>query len=158
MPNILFICTANQIRSVLAEMAFRKELQKRGIASKWKVGSAGTFASDGIRAYPGVRECAIELGLPSVDAHRSRRLTAELVEAADAIIVMTRRHREDILRRYPGDGEKIHLLSECVDGPGEDIPDPGMGEAALEDVAREIATLVEAGFEKICALAGEAPG
>jgi len=125
MKNILFVCTGNSCRSVMAEGLFKKAVEAR--AGEFEVGSAGIAAYDG---YPSTLETIRVLHEKGVDMsrHQSRRLTRELVEAADEIYVMERMHREMILSFWPDAEEKVHLLTEFSPAKSatreEDIPDP----------------------------------
>src|SRR5690242_8131247 len=109
MPTILFVCTANQIRSVLAAAFFRQELETRKLTPSWVVESAGVWAADGIPASSAVQDYLRKMGLPGAEDHRSRRVSEDLVARAGAIIVMENRHRLAIQAEFPLAAAKIHL-------------------------------------------------
>lgn len=44
MPSVLFVCTANMCRSPMAMVLFRRRLDQAGLASGWRVESAGAWA------------------------------------------------------------------------------------------------------------------
>jgi protein-tyrosine-phosphatase len=47
-PSVLFVCTANMIRSPIAAALFRSRLaNKRPDWQEWRIDSAGTWALDG---------------------------------------------------------------------------------------------------------------
>ncbi|MGB9521787.1 MAG: low molecular weight phosphatase family protein, partial [Anaerolineales bacterium] len=46
MPSVLFVCTANQCRSPLAQGLF--QLALNGQLSGWRIDSAGTWAVNGL--------------------------------------------------------------------------------------------------------------
>ena len=50
--RVLFVCTADQCRSPMAELLFQQALQHRGERPAWDVSSAGTFAPDGRPMHP----------------------------------------------------------------------------------------------------------
>ncbi len=124
--NILFVCTGNSCRSVMAEGYFNRSVEEQ--ANKFLIGSAGVGAMDG---YPASEETIRVMREHDIDVsgHRSRRLTAAMVRAADKIFVMEAMHREAILHAWPEAAEKVHLLTEYSPDDFKksfdiDIPDP----------------------------------
>ena len=107
--NILFVCTGNSCRSVMAEGLFRR-FTATG-AQRFQVASAGLNALDGYPATAETVKVMKEAGV-DVSAHLSRRLTPAMVRLADKIFVMENAHKEAILRSWPEAGEKVHLLTE----------------------------------------------
>lgn len=87
--RVLFVCTANQCRSPMAAAILRAKLDAAGIEGV-SVESAGLLPG-GARATP---EAAATV--PGLDDHVSRRLTPELVAAADLVIGMTREHVREV--------------------------------------------------------------
>src|SRR5215207_8840018 len=104
--NILFVCTGNTCRSPLAEGIARDELQRRGWANV-EVASAGLAAHAGAAASEFAVSVAERHGV-SLDAHRSRSITPELVEWADLVLAMGPSHVGGV-RRYGG-AEKVLTL------------------------------------------------
>ena len=124
--NILFVCTGNSCRSVMAEGLFKKLVEEE--ADQFQVGSAGVGAVDGYPASSETLKVMQEHGI-DMSAHRSRRLTAAMVRLADRIFVMEQMHREAVLRQWPEAGEKVRLLTEYARDSKQrsmeiDIPDP----------------------------------
>ena len=124
--SILFVCTGNSCRSVMAEGLFRDIV--KGRAEDFLVGSAGIAAFDGSGAS---EETLRVMGAHGIDMseHKSRRLTAAMVRTADKIFVMENMHKHAILQDWPEAGEKTHLLTEYSKklqhrGHEIDIPDP----------------------------------
>ena len=119
---LLFLCSGNMCRSPMAEYLMREWL---GQDSVWSVQSAGVSAGDGLpaswEAVQALRESGIDLL-----AHRSRRLTRELVDAARVIVVMTDAHRAAVLERFPDARERVRLLGSFGPSPedGDDVGDP----------------------------------
>jgi protein-tyrosine-phosphatase len=122
----------------------------------WTVDSAGVFAYEGqpasVNAVLEMRERGIELG-----GHCSQPVDHRLMEAADLVLAMTRHHVEGLQQAFPDQAGKVRLLSEMV-GRTYDIADPyGASRAAYSTAARDLAALIERGYERIVALAGVAP-
>ena len=76
--NVLFVCTANGGRSVMAERLFRREAGDRHAAR-----SAGSNPGPG--AHPVVVDALGELGIDASD-HVPRKLDDELVAWADVVV------------------------------------------------------------------------
>lgn len=124
MRTILFVCTGNSCRSVMAAEMLKKIL---GPNDKVEVLSAGSGAMPGMQAT----DCTVEiLKKEGVDAtnHRSLRLSKEMIERADLIFTMERFHKDRILRLVPQANGKVYLLREFQKDPGEvvepEVPDP----------------------------------
>ena len=93
-----------------------------------EVGSAGMLAIEGMSPS---REAVRLLHREGIDlsSHMARGLTDEMIRDADVIFVMEQLHLDDILRRVPEAGSKVHLLRRFglpPDAASEDadIPDP----------------------------------
>lgn len=98
MPRVLFICTGNTCRSPLAEALCKKMIADRlgcsiaDLPSRgFEIESAGLMAAEGAPAAFEAIAVAAELGA-DLSTHRSRQLTAELLECSDVIIGMTAGH------------------------------------------------------------------
>ena len=106
--NVLFVCTGNTCRSPLAEAFAKSAAQRRGIAD-FTASSAGTNAWDGSPASDGALLVGMERQT-DLGSHRSRKLTREMVAAADLVLVMSSAHLEPV--RQMGGGGKVHLIDE----------------------------------------------
>lgn len=123
--TILLVCTGNTCRSPMAEALLRRALAEAGVAHE--VRSAGTAPLEGAPASEGSYLVALEHGV-DLSAHRARRLTRELVQDADLILTMSRRHLERV-EALGGEG-KAHLFGEFAGKTGADaeVADPMGGE------------------------------
>ena|SRR3989338_3862688 len=126
MKNILFVCTGNSCRSVMAEALFRKVTTHR--PDDFSIHSAGISALDGYQATRETFEVMAAYGADISD-HRSQHLTEEMVRDSDKIFVMERLHKDWILRLVPEAEPKVQLLSEFASKGSQnhediDIPDP----------------------------------
>jgi len=148
--NLLFVCTGNTCRSVMAQGLLQKiwsQLPRKNV--ELQVSSAGIGAIEGMKAS---EEALIVLAEEGIDLrmHSSRRITGDLVKKADIILVMTCGHKDMLCNLYPQAKEKIWLLNEFAGVNGKDIPDPiGMGLEFYRRVAAEIKKAVEKIVEKL---------
>jgi protein-tyrosine phosphatase len=97
--HVLVVCGANKCRSPLAQAGLTAALRRvRG--TRWRIGSAGTHATDGGGLLPQCREL-IPDGAFGADRFRTRALTPALLAEADVVITMTREQAEHVLRLEP---------------------------------------------------------
>ena len=121
---VLFVCTGNSCRSVIAQNLFEKMLEEEGLAEKIKVASAGTAVR--FRLKP-IRGTIKVLSLEEIDVrqYRSRKISSDLLNQADLIIVMEKRHRANLIEKRSAISGKVFLINEFL--PEEsflDLPDP----------------------------------
>jgi protein-tyrosine-phosphatase len=149
MPNILFVCSANRFRSVLAAERFRTLLKKGEVESDCVVSSAGIWAVEGAAPIKEAVHFASSMQV-NIESVRSREINHRIVSDADLILVMTQDQREAISLEFPQARNKTFLLSDVAIGQSFDIPDPvtSPDEDPVE-VGQEIFSLIDTGFEKI---------
>jgi len=109
----------------MAKGLLKKMLQDR---KEFLVASAGIAALPGLRPTRETRDVMAQHGI-DVSSHLTQRLTNQMVEDADLVLVMERIHREEILNRLPHAKKKVFLLREYADAiprssPEIDVPDP----------------------------------
>jgi protein-tyrosine-phosphatase len=96
-------------------------------------------------------------GIDSIASHRSRKVDAAQIAAADLILTMTGLHRGKLHSTYAEEADKIFLLSEYAGVTG-DVADPVGGSLAeYRMCADELDSLIAASLERILALAGKEP-
>lgn len=137
--RMLFVCTGNTCRSPMAgalarDLLARKlgcgesELSANGV----DVSSAGTAGGGGGAAGHAVAVMARRK--LDIANHVSAGLTAEMIDRADEILVMTHSHRQSVLAMVPSAGERVRLVL-----GDRDLDDPiGGSEDDYERCARAL--------------------
>lgn len=150
MPAILFVCTANQFRSPIAAACFSRKLVSQQWKGIWIIQSAGTWTSPGDPALPVAIIAARKIGV-SLEGHKSKPVTPELVSTQDLILVMEAGHKEALQNEFSIFSKRIFLLSEVALNKVEEISDPVLSDTdSYIEAAIKINAMVERGFYRIC--------
>ncbi|MBD3296713.1 MAG: low molecular weight protein arginine phosphatase [Candidatus Omnitrophica bacterium] len=120
--NILFVCTGNSCRSIMAEGYLRHRAEEKGL--DLEVRSAGTLGLPGLSPAKESLQALTSAGV-SVETLRSKALTPDLVEWADLILVMEPMHKLKVGEILPEAASRTFYLGEFNPERGDMvIPDP----------------------------------
>jgi protein-tyrosine-phosphatase len=147
-PAILFVCTANIIRSPIAEALFRRILQRFYSLEGWQVGSAGVLAFAGFPADQNAITVVRGLGI-DLSQHTAHQVSPELLDQYDVVLTMEKNQKEALANNYLDQAFKIHFIGELT-GDWTDIYDPR--NESLQDyltAARNIETILEKKYLRI---------
>ena len=121
--SFVFVCFGNIIRSPMCEALMNRAVGE--FSDSITVTSAGLNATPGRPAHPWAITAAREFGI-SLENHRARLLTSEMVDQADAIFAMDFQNRVQLLSRWARSRNKVFMLSAYAgkEYRAVEIPDP----------------------------------
>jgi protein-tyrosine-phosphatase len=130
--SVLFVCSNNRFRSVVAEYLFRKMIQERDerLVQEVEVSSAGIVTEKVVelsnaRGWPHPRpflgrapaeivmSAMLRRGI-DISGHRSREFNRDAVDRAALVIAIGEHQKEEILSLYPSARGKVFTLREFV--------------------------------------------
>ena len=111
------------------------------IPTSWKneleISSAGTYGWEGQPASSLSVEVLKEIGVDLSD-HRASRLTREMIEQSDLVVVMAGEHKDAVLRMAPEAVPRVIILGELEEGrKTPDIDDPIGGDRTVYERTRD---------------------
>jgi len=146
--KVLFVCTGNICRSAMAEHLLRHLAKTRGLDIETR--SCGVAAESYYEVPAVVRRLLAEKGVPAFE-HTARLATREHLRWADTILVMTERHFDSLVDRFPEFTGKVRLFREAAGFGAVDVEDP-MGEPdevftrCLGEIEESLEALLKSGF------------
>ncbi|MCW8944675.1 MAG: low molecular weight phosphotyrosine protein phosphatase [Sedimenticola sp.] len=138
--HILVTCVGNICRSPMAEALLRHHCTSH-ISHHLEIRSAGIHALIGHPADPLAEQLMTECGL-DISQHRGQKLSPQLVQWADIILVMEQEHKRYIESRNPTARGKVFRL---LEDEKRDIPDPYQQD---KDAFSKALTLIQKGVEE----------
>ena len=132
--RVLFVCTANQGRSPMAEALLRARLARQGIEGAVEVSSAGLWEGGSPVSEPVLAAVAERGG--DLGSHRSRRVTVEMARDADLVVGLAREHVHEVVALDPDLAARTFTLkglARRLDG----LPPRPAGQALSEYVAAD---------------------
>jgi protein-tyrosine-phosphatase len=127
---ILVVCTANITRSPYVEALMRKVLVNSGLrfSKRVVVQSAGIKATANLGALHEMTVAAPLFDQVDLTEHRSRKITADMVNSASLILTMEQSHVNEIVKNVPDAFEKTFRITDYGRQSGDperiDVSDP----------------------------------
>lgn len=155
--NVLFVCLGNICRSPMAEGLFAHLVASEGLATRFKIDSAGTSGHhDGEQADSRMRQTAQGRGITLHS--RSRKVRVEDFRDFHYILAMDRQNHRDLValaERHGLPSDHVVLMRQFEEGADSlDVPDPYYGGQHGFEAVYHILDRATRGFLR--ALPGEA--
>ena len=139
--NILTVCIGNICRSPSAERILQSLMPNKQISS----------AGIGALVDKGIEENAAQLlskNSYNAENHKARQVSESIINNADLILVMEKKHQQVLMQKYPSASGKIMLLGKWNND--EEIPDPyRKSTEAFEHAFKQIEKNSKAWFDKL---------
>lgn len=150
MKKILFVCTGNTCRSIMAEGIFNNIVANKHLEEQFEAISAGMLAFDGEHASINALKVLKAWNI-DISYHSSKRITQEQIFAAHLILTMKKEQKNMLLAMYPSVTE-VYTLKEYAQQSTEDVADPyGGDEQVYLKCALELKDAIQKVIERLCA-------
>lgn len=144
--RLLFVCTGNICRSLMAERLAVKLAAARGIALEAR--SCGVAAESYYTPPQEVNAALAPVGL-NANGHKAQLISRDLLRWCDEALTMTRGHRAAILDAYPEFTSKVFVLRPRAGVDDADVADPyGRPQHAFDFCRDRLIETLEALFAK----------
>jgi protein-tyrosine phosphatase len=153
-PAVLFVCTANRIRSPLAQYMLldlmRRHNGETGVPDwLWRVESAGVWAEEGLPVLDLVIKTGREHGL-DLSRHRSRSAAAIALHQFNLILTMERVHAATLCNEFPQICGRVMTVGAALAGREFDVVDPPHhSRRGVRATAKELAALLASGLTRL---------
>lgn len=139
---ILFVCTGNTCRSVMAQALFRKLKDKFAPALNYQADSAGIRAIEGFPPTEETIICMNKQGL-DISAHKAKIVDNKMIKKSSLILTMTQQQQIFLKKQFPLSMNKTFLFRPyCLKNKGienQDIEDPyGRSMFFYENICRQL--------------------
>lgn len=149
MIHVIFICTGNICRSAMADGYLKYRLKQLNKQNEIRVSSAGTHATQNEESPIFAKRAIAKYGA-NIEKHAATTLENSDIQNANYILVMTQKHKKDVMSRFPEVSDKVKLLGEYAKNKiYQEIDDPwGYSMDVYEHCAKEIVDSIEGFIEK----------
>lgn len=135
---ILFVCTGNTCRSVMAEALFERFKEDLFPGLNYQADSAGISVSNSISASKEAIFCLAKQGI-DITTHQPKMINSRIIQDSSLILAMTQQHLIYLKEHFPEAQHKIYLFRNFCQQKEEiedkEIKDPfGRGILFYEDI------------------------
>ena len=135
MKKVMFVCSGNVCRSVIAEYLFKEILKQKNLDAQCEVYSSGVFAYNGQTPPKETIDAMMSRSI-DVSKHTAISTNSSKIHEMDLILCMTNAQKLQLCTRYKELKNRIYTLKEYVIYDDDknvdiDIEDPYKGSWAI---------------------------